>query len=118
MSSLPQPLQPGGFYTCILLNEETVKCWGQNKYGQLGLGDITPRTVAQLVNLGSNVTATAIAAGRYHTCTILNRDSVKCWGHNEYGKLGLGDETTPGNNKNRGDESSETVDNLKYVNIK
>ena len=43
------------------------------------------------VDLGTGRTATAIAAGWYHTCAILDNGAVKCWGHNCVGQLGLGD---------------------------
>lgn len=33
----------GGDYTCALLDDGTVKCWGFNAYGQLGLGDAISR---------------------------------------------------------------------------
>ncbi|MSP24183.1 MAG: hypothetical protein EXR75_03265 [Myxococcales bacterium] len=35
------------------------------------------------------------------TCVILNNDTVKCWGYNYFGHLGLGDLD------NRGDEPGE-----------
>ena len=44
------------------------------------------------VNLGTGRTATAIAAGGYHTCAILDAcatgSKVKCWGSNSDGQLG------------------------------
>ena len=46
-----------------------------------------------IVNLGTGRTATAIAAGREHTCAILDNSSVKCWGENLKGQLGI-DSTT------------------------
>ncbi|MSP23788.1 MAG: hypothetical protein EXR75_01210 [Myxococcales bacterium] len=52
---------------------------------------------------------TAIAAGGLHTCALLNDDTVKCWGRNHYGQLGLGDVQW------RGDGPNETGDFLKAV---
>ena len=40
--------------------------------------------------------ATAIAAGSYHNCALLDNASVKCWGYNYYGQLGIGNTTTMG----------------------
>ena len=41
---------------------------------------------------------TAIAAGYYHSCALLDNASVKCWGINQYGQLGIGNTTTMGDN--------------------
>ena len=38
-------------------------------------------------------TAKSVAVGVYHTCAILDDDSLKCWGYNSHGNLGLGDTT-------------------------
>src|SRR5436309_2165819 len=35
-------------------------------------------------------TATALDAGSYHTCAILQDATVDCWGQNDYGQLGDG----------------------------
>ncbi len=56
--------------------------------GQLGLGDTTDRGDGPgemgdnlpAVDLGTGRTATAIAAGGYHTCALLDDGTVKCWG--------------------------------------
>jgi hypothetical protein len=29
--------------TCVVLDNDTIKCWGDNFYGQLGLGDTSAR---------------------------------------------------------------------------
>ena len=47
-----------------------------------------------------------ITAGSAHSCFMLDNGSVKCWGENNYGQLGLGD------TNNRGDNASEMGDNL------
>ena len=82
----------GERHTCAVLNTGAVKCWGNNDNGQLGddstLQSLTPVSVP---SLSSGVTA--IAAGRYHACAVLNTGAVKCWGWNLYGQLGDGSVT-------------------------
>ena len=77
-------------HTCAILNDDSLKCWGDNDYGQLGLGHTTSQDTPQSVNLGAGKTAKSVAAGGDHTCAILNDDSLKCWGSNHKGQLGLG----------------------------
>ena len=48
------------------------------------------------VNLGTNKTALDIVAGEAHSCAVLNDNSVKCWGRNSEGQLGLGHRTQMG----------------------
>jgi alpha-tubulin suppressor-like RCC1 family protein len=109
----------GSAHTCAILNGGSVKCWGLNNSGQLGLGDRLNRGDGSnemggnlpVVNLGTGKTVTQLAAGDNHTCAILNDGSVKCWGHNGSGQLGLGD------NWNRGDGPNQMGDNLPTVNL-
>ena len=77
---------------------------GAQRYGQLGLGNAThmgddPNEMGSnlpFVQLGANRTATEIAVGEYHACALLDDGSVKCWGYNGYGQLGLGNTTQIG----------------------
>jgi len=102
-----------------MLDNGSVKCWGKNNMGQLGLEDIINRggnpddmgDNLTTINLGNERTATAIAAGSNHTCAILDNESIKCWGSNAAGQLGLGD------TNNRGDNSSEMGDNLPVISL-
>ena len=48
------------------------------------------------VDLGSGRTAKVIVAGGSHTCAILDNSSIKCWGANATGQLGLGDDDNRG----------------------
>ncbi|AKT39591.1 RCC1 domain-containing protein [Chondromyces crocatus] len=88
----------GGMHTCALLDDGTVKCWGVNNDGQLGLGDTEQRTRTRdmgdalpRVDLGTGKAAIAITAGSSHTCALLHDRSVKCWGYdNGTGCLGVG----------------------------
>jgi len=112
-------LTSGRDHTCALLDNHTVKCWGLNEIGELGYGDTVNRgdDASEMgdnlptVDLGTGRTAKAINAGMWHTCAILDNDTVKCWGKNDHGELGLGDAS------HRGDNASEMGDNLSTVDL-
>ncbi len=95
----------GNSHICALRFDGTVKCWGLNAYGNLGLGDTNSRgnepnemgTNLPLVQLGTGRTAVTLAAGGEHTCALLDNNTVKCWGYNSAGQLGLGDGASRGN---------------------
>ena len=38
-----------GYHTCALLSDTTVKCFGDNAFGQLGVGDTTNRNTPTAV---------------------------------------------------------------------
>ena len=112
-------LTSGRDHTCALLDNHTVKCWGLNEIGELGYGDTDNRgdNTSEMgdnlpaVDLGTGRTAKAVNAGMWHTCAILDNDTVKCWGKNDHGELGLGDTS------HRGDNASEMGDNLPVVEL-
>ena len=95
----------GRNHNCAILDNASVKCWGYNNKGQLGIdnsanmGDGSGEmALLPVVNLGTGRTATAITSGRYHNCVILDNASVKCWGKNDYGQLGIDSTTDMGDN--------------------
>jgi alpha-tubulin suppressor-like RCC1 family protein len=103
----------GETHTCAVQAERAVRCWGLNADGQLGIASTTtigdneePGSVA-VVNLGSNRTALDLATGAHHTCAVLNNATVRCWGLNSSGQLGIGNTNTIGDNEN---PTSSTVD--------
>ena len=75
----------GHSHTCAILDNGNLKCWGDNDHGQLGDQTITDRIPPTLVDLGMGRTAKIISLGSYHTCAILDDDSLKCWGRNHGG---------------------------------
>lgn len=80
----------GDGHTCVLLHVGSVRCWGDNTYGQLGVPTIASSKVPVTVSsFGSDRFAVELAAGKNHTCALLNDASISCWGHNGYGSLGV-----------------------------
>ena len=114
---LAKQIAAGGSHTCALLDDSTVKCWGSNSAGQLGLGHASNVGVnagemgdnLPPVSLGTGRLAKQIATGIYHTCALLDDDTVKCWGGNFAGELGLG------LGSHVGDNAGEMGDNLPPV---
>ena len=84
----------GRWHTCAILADTTVQCWGNNEYGQLGDNSTTnrpsPVTVYGVGGTGTLSGVTAIAAGGYHTCALLNTGAVACWGRGDYAEIGEG----------------------------
>ena len=110
-------LAGGGLHMCALLDDSSVKCWGQNDVGQLGQGDTVVRgddpgemgDNLPPIDLGTARTAISISVGRRHSCALLDNHAVKCWGGNLLGQLGQGDTTV------RGDGPDEMGDLLTPV---
>merc|ERR1719343_673041 len=107
-------LASGYHHTCAIMDNDEVKCWGGNRYGQLGYGDTSNRGDASgemgdslaAIDLGTGRSAKALACGSSHTCAILDNGEVKCWGMNGDDQLGYGDTS------HRGDGSGEMGDSL------
>ena len=105
----------GSSHSCALLTDGGIKCWGNAEYGRLGNGDTMNRGDGSgamgdrlpRVNLGR--AAVDIALGYEHSCALLDDHTVKCWGSNNYGQLGVGDTS------NRGESPSDMGDALPTV---
>ena len=91
-------LAAGSFHTCAILNDGSVKCWGLNSSGQLGINSNVTTVGATTgtmggalasVQLGAGRMAIDIALGNSHSCALLDDHTVKCWGNNSYGQLGI-----------------------------
>jgi alpha-tubulin suppressor-like RCC1 family protein len=115
----PTKVVNGDFHSCALFSNGGVKCWGDNTYGQLGLGntaalgDNPGEMGGELpwLSLGTGLVVSDIEAGSQHTCVIFTNAKMKCWGRNNYGQLGIGNMNTIG------DGAGEMGDSLAYVSL-
>lgn len=74
-------------HVCALMADGTVKCAGDNEYGQLGTGTTTPTTIPQTVfGLGP---AVKVMASYEYSCALLQNGTAWCWGFPGHYTLGL-----------------------------
>lgn len=79
-----------GYYYCLAVNTNgELYSWGQNNYGQLGLGNDQLQESPRKVNV---IGVKSISAGAYHSFIITQNDDVYCWGRNQDGQLGIGND--------------------------
>jgi alpha-tubulin suppressor-like RCC1 family protein len=111
-------ISAGGDSTCALLTNGTVDCWGDNFFGELGIGTMTgpdtcsptvasepcstsPVQVTGLTGVtaisagGDNANCALLANGTVNA--LLTNGTVDCWGSNLSGQLGIGTTTGPDN---------------------
>jgi cysteine-rich repeat protein len=91
-------LVAGEAFTCAVLGDGSLRCWGRNDSGQLGLGDLENRG-DQPGELGGNLPSSSfdhpvsdLALGARHACAISD-GVVYCWGDGTSGALGQGNES-------------------------
>ncbi len=75
----------GQDHHCVISVKGQVRCWGQNGYGQLGIGNTTSLSYGTRLNdvdLGSDFIATDGGLGHYHSCFLSSNHTIKCFGRN------------------------------------
>jgi alpha-tubulin suppressor-like RCC1 family protein len=81
-------LAVGHDYSCVILRDGSLHCWGANQEGQLGDGSDIRRPTP--IRMESDTDWLVIAAGQGHTCGIRRPGNLWCWGRNSAGQLGIG----------------------------
>jgi cysteine-rich repeat protein len=98
----------GGAHTCAISFSGAARCWGDNRYGQLGYGSDVDATGIESTpydddeDIASNEPFVQISAGLEHTCAVADSGNVYCWGRNDDGQLGYG------HGDHLGDDDGET----------
>jgi alpha-tubulin suppressor-like RCC1 family protein len=91
-------LAAGGEFTCALLTNGGIRCWGRNDEGVLGDNTTVSTTSPPLVNAVSNISdITSISAGGATVCALRSGGTARCWGANGSGQLGTGTTTNIAN---------------------
>jgi alpha-tubulin suppressor-like RCC1 family protein len=112
-----QTIASGRHHVCALSRAGAVKCWGANDVGELGLGDTRARGTSasdmgdalRPVDFGHGQVVVGLDCGLRHCCVRTIQNTIKCWGDNSKGQLGLGDRLP------RGTTSSSMGDALPFV---
>ncbi len=90
---------------CAILTSGMVDCWGDNSFGELGIGTSSgPLTCTGYSDYGvscsttpvsTGIHATSLAGGAANYCAVLTSGTVDCWGDDSDGELGNGSSTGP-----------------------
>jgi alpha-tubulin suppressor-like RCC1 family protein len=87
----------GATHACARLTNGQARCWGDNDDGQLGDGTVQQRhrpvAVRKGAGLGNLTNVVSLGLGDNHSCAVLTSGQARCWGDNNYGRLGDGSDT-------------------------
>lgn len=78
-----------GNHSLALDSEGRLYAWGENQWGQLGLGDFNSRIIPTLVPIKSNAPIFQIVSGGGHNLALDKEGRLYAWGRNYCGELGL-----------------------------
>lgn len=75
-------------HSCALVGSTPdLYCWGDNTYGQIGIGDLSNRLIPTSIPNNSSDTLLDIQLGRGKSCALTLGGSVHCWGGNAFNGL-------------------------------
>ncbi len=80
----------GRFNAHLLAADSSIWSWGANYYGQLGVGDTTMRTSPTQIPGLRNVINIFSGSDADHSLALLSDSTLRAWGSNRYGQLGIG----------------------------
>jgi alpha-tubulin suppressor-like RCC1 family protein len=77
----------GGLFSLALTAKGRLLSWGDNGFGELGIGNKTDHLTPVRVHQGST-SVTTVAAGALHVLARTSGGGILAWGHNSNGELG------------------------------
>jgi alpha-tubulin suppressor-like RCC1 family protein len=80
----------GNNFSLILLNNEKVKAFGSNSFGQLGNGSTDLSSNIPVDVSGVTKPVKGVSAGENHSIILIQDGTVKSFGSNSFGQLGNG----------------------------
>ena len=86
-------IDAGGNSTCVIGDDDVLRCWGANGEGQLGDGTTEDRYSPVDVQLAGR--PVAVSVGRFNACALVDDGSLWCWGSNGVGQIGIGNNGPP-----------------------
>ena len=104
--TLPSGVTPvagagGADHTLMIGSDGNLYAWGNNDFGQLGIGNLTTESTPVKVSLPAGVIPVSVAAGNDHSLAIGSNGTVYAWGHNAFGQLGNGTTTNSHSTRRR-----------------
>jgi alpha-tubulin suppressor-like RCC1 family protein len=94
----------GFYHTIACKTNGTIYSWGNNIYGQLGLGDsgspATDRNTPNQIIIGTDSDWILASSKRLHLLALKSNGTLWSWGYNNAGQLGLGDNGSPSTDRN------------------
>ncbi len=80
-------LSAGTAHVLALKSDGSLWSWGENRYGQLGIGNTVDQN--KPVQVGLDKDWKSIETGSHHSFAIKNEGSLWAWGYNSSGELGV-----------------------------
>ena len=85
-------LSSGNHHVCGIAANNSLWCWGNNMWGEVGDGSTTQKNFP--THIGADLDWKTLALGEYHSCALKNSGSLYCWGENDEGQVGDGTTVT------------------------
>ena len=75
-----QQISVGKTTNCIILQNQSLMCWGGGQDGEVGVGNTSLTTIPTWIDFGFDVAVSTVSNGDKTTCAILTNGSLYCWG--------------------------------------
>lgn len=85
-------LSVGFMAECGIAPDATVRCWGSNQFGELGIGVLAPpypEEIGPVQPIGLSGVS-SVYAGNGYACALTRLAETWCWGYNQDAELGNG----------------------------